>query len=103
MLTALGWSWQKPERRAVERNEAAIARWKNTVDFVQPISLVVRAPWRLRAPAHCFLSFATVVDAPRSGGVLGGPLGFSYTLPRGPVDHRRAPVPGGAASPAVAR
>jgi transposase len=27
-LTALGWSCQKPERRAVERNEAAIARWK---------------------------------------------------------------------------
>jgi len=28
MLTALGWSCQKPERRAVERDEAAIARWK---------------------------------------------------------------------------
>ncbi len=28
VLTALGWSCQKPERRAVERDEAAIARWK---------------------------------------------------------------------------
>jgi transposase len=27
-LTALGSSCQKPERRAVERDEAAIARWK---------------------------------------------------------------------------
>lgn len=24
----LGWSWQKPERRARERDETAIARWK---------------------------------------------------------------------------
>lgn len=30
VLTALGWSCQKPERRAVERDEAAIARWKYT-------------------------------------------------------------------------
>ena len=28
LLTALGWSCQKPERRAVERDEAAIERWK---------------------------------------------------------------------------
>src|SRR5712692_2063376 len=28
VLVALGWSCQKPERRAVERDEAAIARWK---------------------------------------------------------------------------
>ncbi len=28
LLTGLGWSCQKPERRAVERDEAAIARWK---------------------------------------------------------------------------
>jgi transposase len=28
VLTKLGWSCQKPERRAVERDEAAIARWK---------------------------------------------------------------------------
>src|SRR5207249_506937 len=27
LLTTLGWSCQKPERRAVERDEAAIARW----------------------------------------------------------------------------
>jgi transposase len=27
VLTALGWSCQRPERRAVERDEAAIARW----------------------------------------------------------------------------
>lgn len=28
VLTALGWSCQKPERRAVERNETNIVRWK---------------------------------------------------------------------------
>jgi transposase len=28
VLAALGWSCQKPERRAVERDEAAIAHWK---------------------------------------------------------------------------
>jgi transposase len=28
VLTALGWSCQKPERRAVERDEAGIAQWK---------------------------------------------------------------------------
>jgi transposase len=28
LLRALGWSHQKPERRAVERDEEAIARWK---------------------------------------------------------------------------
>jgi transposase len=28
VLTRLGWSCQKPERRAVERDEPAIARWK---------------------------------------------------------------------------
>jgi transposase len=31
LLHQLGWSHQKPERRAVERNEAAIAEWKSTV------------------------------------------------------------------------
>jgi transposase len=30
LLTKLGWSCQKPERRAVERDEPAIARWKQT-------------------------------------------------------------------------
>ena len=30
ILHALGWSPQKPERRALERNEAAIQRWKAT-------------------------------------------------------------------------
>jgi transposase len=24
----LGWSWQKPERRALQRDDAAIERWK---------------------------------------------------------------------------
>jgi transposase len=24
----LGWSWQKPERRALQRDEAAIEHWK---------------------------------------------------------------------------
>lgn len=24
----MGWSWQKPERRALQRNDVAIARWK---------------------------------------------------------------------------
>lgn len=28
VLTALGWSCQKPERRAVERDDGAIVRWK---------------------------------------------------------------------------
>jgi transposase len=31
LLHKLGWSHQKPERRAVERDEAAIAQWKATV------------------------------------------------------------------------
>jgi len=31
LLHQLGWSHQKPERRAIERNEAAIAQWKRTV------------------------------------------------------------------------
>ena len=31
LLHQLGWSPQKPERRAVERDEAAIAEWKRTV------------------------------------------------------------------------
>jgi len=30
LLHALGWSPQKPERRALERNEEAIQRWKDT-------------------------------------------------------------------------
>jgi len=28
LLQRLEWTWQKPERRAIERNEEAIARWK---------------------------------------------------------------------------
>ena len=31
LLHELGWSPQKPERRAIERDEEAIARWKRTV------------------------------------------------------------------------
>lgn len=31
LLHQLGWSHQKPERRAAERNEALIAEWKRTV------------------------------------------------------------------------
>ena len=31
VLHQLGWSHQKPERRAVERNEAAILEWKRSV------------------------------------------------------------------------
>ncbi len=46
VLTALGWSCQKPQRSAVERDEAAIVRWtlggmaadKNTPLDVAPIS-----------------------------------------------------------------
>jgi transposase len=30
LLRQLGWSHQKPERRALERDEAAIERWKRT-------------------------------------------------------------------------
>ncbi len=29
LLHQLGWSYQKPERRALERDEAAIARWRD--------------------------------------------------------------------------
>ena len=28
-MKSLGWTWQKPERRALERNERAIEKWKN--------------------------------------------------------------------------
>lgn len=31
VLTQLGWSCQKPERRAVERDEVAIRRWTRTI------------------------------------------------------------------------
>jgi len=31
LLHQLGWSHQKPDRRAIERDEAAIADWKRTV------------------------------------------------------------------------
>jgi transposase len=31
LLRRLGWSHQKPERRALERDEGAIARWVQTV------------------------------------------------------------------------
>ncbi|MEO3807172.1 winged helix-turn-helix domain-containing protein [Nonomuraea sp. B1E8] len=31
LLHRLGWSWQVPARRAVERDEAAIAAWRNDV------------------------------------------------------------------------
>jgi len=31
LLHRLGWSHQKPERSAIERDEAAIAKWKGTV------------------------------------------------------------------------
>ncbi|MEV0151934.1 MULTISPECIES: winged helix-turn-helix domain-containing protein [unclassified Nonomuraea] len=31
LLHRLGWSWQVPTRRAVERDEAAIAAWRNDV------------------------------------------------------------------------
>jgi transposase len=30
LMRQLGWSHQKPERRAVERDDAAIERWKRT-------------------------------------------------------------------------
>jgi hypothetical protein len=30
ILTAMGWTVQRPERRALERDEAAIARWVKT-------------------------------------------------------------------------
>jgi transposase len=30
LLTSLGWSCQKPERRALQRDEAAIAHWKQS-------------------------------------------------------------------------
>ena len=30
LMAAWNWSWQKPERRALERDEEAIARWKKS-------------------------------------------------------------------------
>jgi transposase len=30
LMQQLRWSWQKPERRALQRDEAAIAAWKRT-------------------------------------------------------------------------
>jgi transposase len=30
LLTSLGWSCQKPERRALQRDDAAIAHWKRS-------------------------------------------------------------------------
>jgi transposase len=27
-MNSLGWTWQKPERRALERNESAVEKWK---------------------------------------------------------------------------
>jgi transposase len=43
ILTGLGWSCQKPERRALERDEAAIERWKQE-DW--PRKKKRRATWR---------------------------------------------------------
>ena len=43
ILTGLGWSCQKPERRAVERDEAAIARWEREA---WPRIKKRRATWR---------------------------------------------------------
>lgn len=31
LLRNMGWSWQKPERRAIQRDEAAIEHWKEKV------------------------------------------------------------------------
>jgi transposase len=47
VLTALGWSCQKPERRAVERDEAAIARWTREA---RPRIKKRRTTWRPSRP-----------------------------------------------------
>ncbi len=31
LLKSMGWSWQKPERRAIQRDEAAIEHWKEKI------------------------------------------------------------------------
>lgn len=48
LLHQLGWSHQKPERRAIERNEAAIAQWKRTVWPAVKKRRAAGSPHRLR-------------------------------------------------------
>lgn len=56
MRTGLGWSWQKPERRAIERDEAAIEHWKRvTWPHIKKRPKTwrpSRVPRRKRVPAH---------------------------------------------------
>ena len=52
----LGWSWQKPERRALPRDEAAIAQWKRDewprIKKRCATARPSRLPRRKRVPAH---------------------------------------------------
>jgi len=56
MRTGLEWSWQKPERRALERDEAAIEHWKRvTWPHIKKRPTTwgpSRVPRRKRVPAH---------------------------------------------------
>jgi len=51
----LGWSWQKPERRALQRDEAAIAQWKRDewprIKKRRAPGRTSRLPRRKRVPA----------------------------------------------------
>lgn len=52
----LGWSWQKPERRALQRDEPAIAQWKQEewprIKNRRAPGRASRLPRRKRVPAH---------------------------------------------------
>lgn len=45
LLSRLRWTWQKPERRAIERDERAIAHWKRRVwPHIKKRPAVARSP-----------------------------------------------------------
>jgi transposase len=56
LLQRLRWTWQKPERRAIERDEKAIAEWKRKVwpDIKKrpAVARIARLPRREWLPAH---------------------------------------------------
>jgi transposase len=56
LLRRLHWTWQKPERRAIERDEKAIAKWKRKVwpniKKRQAAAGSSGVPRRERLPAH---------------------------------------------------
>ncbi len=56
LRTGLEWSWQKPERRATQRDEVAIEYWKKHtwphIKKRRPAWAPSRVPRRKRVPAH---------------------------------------------------